>query len=122
MRLEAEKDQGLLKIYMFTYREEGELRRGQAIFVKSLVLPLYRLHGVSKGGYQDFKYITAVKDFKEINIVEISGANIKIIETENVLKKNILSYLLFFAVYEAVLILRIKYRKQKDKANQELEE
>lgn len=116
VRFETEKDQGSLKIYVFTYREEGELRRGQAIFVKNLVLPLYRLHGVSKGGYKDFKYITAVKDLKEINIVQISGADIKIIETEKVLKKNILGYLFCFAVYEVVAILSIKYRKQKNKA------
>lgn len=120
VKIKKEKDQGLLKIYTFTYMEDGDPRRGQAIFVKNLVLPLYRLHDVFKGGDQDFKYITAVKDIKEINVVEINGADIKIIETEQVFIKNVLWYLFIFVLFQVVVILKRKYYKEKDKANKEL--
>lgn len=122
VNFEAEKDQGLLKIYAFTYMEESDQRRGQAIFVKNLVFPLYRLHDVSKGDYQDFKYITAVKDIKEINVVEINGADIKIIETEPVFAKNVAWYLFYFAFYVVVTTLRRKHRKNIDNDNRELED
>lgn len=119
--IEDKKEKGLLEIYAFSYFKEGHQNKGSAVFVKNLMFPTYRLESFYVKPYENFSVTHAVTDIKEINIVEIKGTDIQITYTEPVLKKNILRYLFWFVIYEVVAILRIKARKQKNKANQELE-
>lgn len=99
IKYENRKEEGLLRVYVFNCSLKEEQQYGCAIFVKHIILPLYRVESIYiEDNDKKLSYLHAVTDLKEENVVEIEGNDIKIYFMKSVFGEIILKYLILFTL------------------------